>query len=661
MIGQILKQYQIESLLGAGGMGEVYRARDTQLGRDAAIKVLSAEFGRDAEQMARFQREARVLAAMNHPNIATVYEFLEDRAIAMELVEGPTLAERINRGPVPLEESIALARQIVDALEAAHEKGIVHRDLKPGNIKIRPDGTVKVLDFGLARHRPPAGADAVVDSSTMTMGMTQPGVILGTAAYMAPEQASGAYVDWRADIWAFGVVWFEMVTGKQPFTGKSHAELRAAVIATEPGLDAVPARIRALIGKCLRKDVRKRWQSIGDVRLALEEGLGDPAIAERAPTSRLPWAIAAALLLGFAVLAGVHFRESVQERQTVRFGVAIPGGVAQEVLFALSPDGKSLAITAPLDGKRYLWIRRLDSMEARLIPGSEGASNPFWSPDVTQIGFTTDGKLKKVAIAGGVPSTLAEHAGGTASWSPNGVIVFRNQGELFRVSDAGGVAEQVVTQETGMLSDPQFLPGGSRFLFTEDRPGGVYVGSLDGTAPVRVLEDVSSAEYVPSSLAGDPGYLLFRRGGLLMAQRFDPKSLAVDGSAVSLTTEQVINTPGYGPTVLFSSSDTGVLAYQTPALEQLTWVNRTGATLVTIGPPGEYSNFRLSPDQNWVAMDISRYEGGPSARELARMDLRRGSLERLTVQRTPIWFPCGRPREIGLPSPPTGSGASTLM
>lgn len=375
--GQRIGSYTILSSLGSGGMGEVYRARDATLGRDVAIKVLPPIFTGDRERLARFEREARMLAALNHPNIATIHGVervesaagsgqIDSYALVLELVEGRTLEEHIRDGSVngpAAPNALMIATQIAEALEAAHEKGIVHRDLKPGNVKIRPDGVVKVLDFGLARSVLPetAGMDVSL-SPTEIVGRTREGLVVGTAAYMSPEQVSGRLADRRADIWAFGVVLYEMVTGKRPFEGDSIAELFAAILTKDPVLDAVPAHLRPIVEKCLRKDPRRRWQSIGDVRLALEEGVAiQPSANTYATSARARWTVAAAALLIVALvgLAAVYFRESPSEGQTARFEVPIPGGDAADVNFALSPDGKTLAITAVQNGRRNLYVRRL--------------------------------------------------------------------------------------------------------------------------------------------------------------------------------------------------------------------------------------------------------------------------------------------------------------
>jgi Tol biopolymer transport system component/tRNA A-37 threonylcarbamoyl transferase component Bud32 len=666
--GQRLGTYTIVSSLGAGGMGQVYRARDEALGREVAVKVLPPEFTQDHDRLARFEREARVLAALNHPNVATIHGVervpstgpneTATEAIVLELVEGDTLEERLSHGGrLALAEALGIAQQVAEALEAAHAKGIVHRDLKPANIKIRPDGVVKVLDFGLAKAvRTETAALDVSHSPTVTIGATAEGVAIGTAAYMSPEQAAGRPVDGRTDVWAFGVVLYEMVTGRLPFRGDSAPELLAAIFSEAPALDGVPPPARPVIEKCLRKDPRRRWQSIGDVRLALEEGLAVHDLPPRAGDRRLVMAlavVAAILLAAVALLVSGQFRASQPERLAARFTVPIPGGDASNVNFAVSPDGKNLAITALTDGKRHLYVRAADSLTAKLIPDTEGANYPFWSPDGTRIGFAVDRKLRTVGTSGDAAFTLVDDVGGTfygASWHSNGTILFAGQG-LRSVDQSGGSPVDLLVRDRGNPSHPQFLPDGRAFLFTQADPRdasvnqGIFVGFIDGSPPRRLLDDRSKAEYVPPPAGDGPGLVIFRHNGTLMARPFDAGNLTFAGSAVQVTPETVISINGYGPSVLFSTSPGGTLTYQPLALEQLVWVDRTGAVVERVGPPGEYRNFRLSPDGNSVAMDINIFGNGPSSADVAKIDLRRGILERLTVHGeadlVPVWSPDG--------------------
>ncbi len=411
--GDKLGPYEILAPIGKGGMGEVYRARDPRMGREVAIKVSAEQFSE------RFEREVHAVAALNHPNICHLYD-VGPNYLVMELVEGLTLAERIKEGAIPLEEALKIARQIADALDAAHEKGIVHRDLKPGNVKIRPDGSVKVLDFGLAKMTAPLeGSSASDNSPTLTMGVTQAGMILGTAAYMAPEQARGKVVDKRADVWAFGVVLYEMLTGKRLFEGEDLTEILASVVKETPDLKRAPAEVRRLLKKCLEKDPKKRLRDIGDVWELLDE----PAPASRTQgwAGVAGWGAAGAVTLALAALAFVHFREVQARPAEVRFQVPFPrtGGFSDG--FRISPNGRLVAYTSSTDGTRRIWVRPLDSLEARALPGTENPTDLFWSPDSENVGFFTLGKLKRVGLDGKPPQTLApaeQSRGG--SWSAAG-------------------------------------------------------------------------------------------------------------------------------------------------------------------------------------------------------------------------------------------------
>jgi serine/threonine-protein kinase len=405
-----IAHYRITAKLGEGGMGEVWRATDTKLGRDVAIKVLPESFAHDADRMARFQREAQVLAALNHPNIAQIYG-IEERALVMELVEGETL-----RGPLPIETAVQYARQIADALEAAHEKGVVHRDLKPANIKVRHDGTVKVLDFGLAKSAEQPCGDSQ-NSPTLTMRATVAGVIMGTAAYMSPEQAVGKPVDKRADIWSFGVVLWEMLTGHRLFDGETISHTLADVLRGPIDLSKLPKdtplSVRNLIGRCLERDVRKRLRDIGEARILLESPTSQTgeAPAETRPRA-LPWVVAAGLAALAAIAVWSPWRPPVTEEKPVHFRVDLPKGV-QFVLgrgggSAISPDGRTIAFVAVSGGAPLIWVRPLDSVGARELPGTEGAQYPFWSPDSRSLGFFADGKLRRIDLPGGAPAIVAD-------------------------------------------------------------------------------------------------------------------------------------------------------------------------------------------------------------------------------------------------------------
>ncbi len=623
-VGEKLGHYEVLSLLGQGGMGEVYKAHDARLRRDVAIKVSAARFNE------RFEREARAIAALNHPNICTLYDIGPDYLV-MELVEGSS-----PKGPLALDEALRIAGQIAAALEAAHEKGIVHRDLKPANVKITPGGLVKVLDFGLAKMVREA-SPASPEGSTVTMGLTEAGTAMGTPAYMAPEQAQGGEVDKRADVWAFGVLLYELLTGQRAFKGDSVQATLAAVLTKEPPVDKLPARVRRLLRACLKKDPRERLAHIGDWRLLLDED--SPVQAAPARWSWVPWAVA---IVGVALGGFGLYRYTSAGTGTsslISFNVPIPGGGGAQAMFALSPDGQNLAIASPEKGQIHLWVRPLDGLEARLLPGAEGAIYPFWSPDGKQIGFFADGKLKRVSLAGGDPTVVTDVGVGVngGTWGSQGVIVYAINNDLYRVEGTGGNSVPLAHAASGFFVDPEFLPDGRHFLYV-NRGGGILVGSLDGGAPKQILPDLSKAVYAD-------GNLLFRRQGRLVAQPFDAATLTASGAAVPVTKETVINIPSMGTTVLFSVAGSRVLAYQAQALDQLVWVDRTGKMKEKVGPPNEWDNFRLSPDENKIAMDISIFQGGNSGRDVALFDLVRGTQERLTsdpeADLVPIFSPRG--------------------
>jgi len=607
--GMVLGVYEITGSLGAGGMGEVYRARDLQLDREVAIKVLSAALAGDSHYMNRFRHEAQILASLNHPNIATVYG-LEQSALVMELVEGSGL-----HGPLPLEAAIPIARQIAIGLEAAHEHGIVHRDLKPANIRITPTGTVKLLDFGLAKSSgtPERRADSSSDPTHISPAMTQAGMVLGTAAYMAPEQALGQATDKRADIWAFGVVFYELLSGRQLFSRKTTAETLAAVVDGNPDLGNLPANtpshIRYLLGRCLCKDPNTRLRDIGEARVILDQGV-EPAVAPPRRRS-IGWLVAAALLFGAIGVAIFSQRHPVEEAPRFRLAVAPPGdtGFSLTSLPAVSPNGRYLAFSARANNRPQLWVRDLDAPQARPLAGTEGAYDPFWSPDNRFIAFFVPGRLKKIDTGGGPALTICDVPYGRGgSWNQGDVIVFAPSfgDSLFRVPAAGGTPEPVTKLDpsAGETSHrfPWFLPDGRHFLFTA-RNGSpertaIYLGDLE-TRTRHVLFTASS-----NAVYAQPGYLLFVRERALMAQKFDAIGLKTAGGAFPVA-EQVDYLPG-SVQGQFSVSQTGVLAYYSggSALEsQLTWFDRTGKPLETLGPPAVMQAAALSPDEKTSAVD----------------------------------------------------------
>jgi len=622
--------YQVLSKVGEGGMGEVYRAHDVNLDRDVALKAVLPDVAADPDRLARFSREARVLASLNHPNVAQVYglEAAEGtRVLAMELVEGPTLADRIARGPLPIEEALPIARQIVDALEAAHEQGIVHRDLKPANIKVRDDGTVKVLDFGLAKASDPGSKDPglhqdTANSPTMAAGATEMGMILGTAVYMAPEQARGKPVDKRADIWAFGVVLFEMLAGRPCFEGETVTDVLAAIVRSEPDWTALPAatppRMRSLLARCLAKDRRQRLHDMGDVRIELSDGDAFGPAAAALPAARpprwrslVPWAIAAlavAASAGWALLGGRG--GEVAPRRLALAVLPAPGTVSAGPI-DLSADGRRLAFTAAgPDGQTRLYIRSLDAMEPRALPGTEDADAPFFSPDGRAVGFFAGKKLKRVDLAGGPPRELADapdHRGG--SWGPQNVIIFAPEagGPIFRVSASGGSAAPVTELDPSVQEVshrwPRFLPDGTQFLFLSRRPKSprlvVEVGLLDKGRRQRLAEASSSGIY-------SGGRLYFMRGTTLLSQALDLRALALTGDPEPVVDDVWRNSNTDGLTAL-SVADDGTLAWRTGGFGkvQLTWLDRQGQRLGTVGEAGLIGSLDLSPEGQRVLTEIA--------------------------------------------------------
>jgi eukaryotic-like serine/threonine-protein kinase len=670
--GARLGPYEILSAIGAGGMGEVYRARDTRLNRDVALKVLPDIFARDSQRMGRFEREARLLAWLNHPNIAAIYGLEESgpiRALVMELVEGPTLADRIAAGPMPLDEALPVAKQIAEAIEYAHDNNVIHRDLKPANIKVKADGAVKVLDFGLAKALSDEPSEAeMANSPTLSMAATMQGVILGTAAYMAPEQAKGKKVDRRADIWAFGVVLYEMMTGKPLHSGETISETLASVMMRDSTLEALPAdtpaAIRNLLRRCLEKNPKRRMQSAGEARIILEDILSgatpaDPSVAAAAPAARSQRATwiaagaAAVFLLALAALSFVHFRETPPAVRPARFFILPPEkttfATAPQVV-AVSPDGTKLAFQATnANGTaNQLWIRPLDSLSAQPLPGTE-SSNPqqFWSPDSRYVAFYADGKLKKIAVAGGPAQTLCDIFGnGQGSWNKDGVILASGGlNPIYRVSSAGGAPVAVTTVdkehgETGHLW-PHFLPDGNHFLYlalnSDSAKSAIRVGSLNSKETKLLLNDLSFAMYAP------PGYLLFQRDGTLMAQPFDAAKLQFTGDAFPIAEQVEVNTQN--GRVAFDVSQNGVLVYRSAvgSNTQLTWFDRSGKELGRIGEPAGYLSPKLSPDGKRVAVQRTTGFGTPG--DIWVYDLARNTQTRLTFDpahdSNPLWSPDG--------------------
>jgi eukaryotic-like serine/threonine-protein kinase len=634
--GDRLGPYEILEAIGKGGMGEVFRARDTRLNRDVAIKVSSEHFSE------RFEREARVIASLNHPNICSLYD-VGPNYLVMELVDGPTLAERITQGAISLDETAGIARQIAAALDAAHEKGVVHRDLKPGNVKIKPDGTVKVLDFGLAKigGTPSVASD---DSPTLTMGQTEAGMILGTAAYMPPEQAKGKPVDKRADIWAFGAMLYEMLTGHRLFQGETTTEVLAAVIREEPDLNRAPAQTQLLLRRCLEKDPIRRLRDIGDAMPLLETQQTGPP-----PQRAWQWPVLAGALLLIAVGLGSYFllRENPRAPiETVRFQIPAPDKGSFNIYLTLSPDGRKLAYLANgADGQNRLWIRNIDSLESRPLAGTEGAASPFWSPDSRFIAFGEGSKVRRIDVMGGPVQTVADlpAPAGVGVWGADETILIGNRGAgpgMWRVSPTQGTASQITRVDTSRQERahgfPVLLPDGRHFLYTRlaanAENAGVFLGSLDAKPDAqgfqRILPVQSSSMYVPPVGSG-PGYLMFLQDRTLMAQPFDANRFELRGEPVALA-EQIGTLGAYG---FFSASAAGTLAYRLSGVDankrQLAWYDRQGKALGLVGPPVDFGGQPvLSPDGGAVA--IARIDRQAGFSDIWVHDLARNTDSRLT-------------------------------
>ncbi|MGC2332103.1 MAG: protein kinase [Candidatus Acidiferrales bacterium] len=677
--GSRVGPYEILAAIGAGGMGEVYRARDAKLGRDVALKVLPEAFARDAERMARFQREAKVLASLNHSNIASIYG-LEDsgatHALVMELVEGPTLADRIKQGPIPIEEAVLMAKQIAQGLEYAHERGIVHRDLKPANIKVSRDDSVKILDFGLAKAVEGEAVETDMGTSpTLTRMATQAGFIIGTAAYMSPEQAKGKPVDRRADIWAFGCVFYEMLTGKMAFSGETVTDTLAAVVMKDADWTQLPKqtplRVRVLLQRCLQKDPKQRLRDIGDARISIDEvllGALEPSssAAAVAPVSApfwrraLPWA-AGILAVALASLAAWNLKPS-PAAPVVRAVLTLPAGQRLAGLdapaLALSADGSELAYVATTQGSAspQIFLRSMDSTDVRPIPGTEGAANPFFSPDGQWLGFFADRKLKKISVSGGAAQALADVSIPLgASWSSQGTIAFANFFAGFlEVPDAGGTTKPMTHFEKADISQgwPDFLPGGRAVLFAASPDTADWTNS-------RVEVELVGAAELRNLLPGQtgtmpryarPGCLIFAQAGNLMAAPFDPERLEVKGAAVPVV-QGVLQSPTTG-SAQYSLSATGSLVYVPGGVQgeqsDLVWVSRNGTELQnrlpTIASHLDYdSEPRFSPDGSQIVF-VDR-SGGPYG-ELEAVNLASGKVRVLTndnaLALSPVWSPDGR-------------------
>ena len=671
--GTQLGPYEITGPLGKGGMGEVYRATDTSLNRQVAIKVLPTEFAQDTERLARFEREAKTLASLNHPNIAQIYGFEKStgiHALVMELVEGPTLADRIAQGPIPVDEALPIAKQIAKALEAAHEQGIIHRDLKPANVKVKPDGTVKVLDFGLAKAMDPVGdASSVSMSPTLSMAATQQGIILGTAAYMSPEQARGKPVGKQADIWSFGVVLFEMLTGHQAFADEDVSMTLSKVLQREPDFDVlppeVPSRVRQTLKVCLQKDARQRGGDMAAIRLALEgvfETTARQAVDEvdvSPPTWRqtLPVAVAGLLLGGLVVGLVARSLWPVGVPLVVnRFEYEIPadrdfGNPGRRVI-ALSPDGRQF-VYKTLDG---LYLHRRDALEAQFVPGTGGnMANPFFSPNGQSVGYFDRGslQLKRVSIDGGAPVVISNNLALPlgATWAADDTILFGQPEGIVRVPATGGMPALVIPAQQGeLLYGPQLLPDGDSVLFSATTTvndwdaAEVVVGSLASGQRTTILEGGSEARYIPT------GHLVYAFENGIFGVPFDPGRLTLGGSRVSLLQGVSRSSRSRTGAANYSVSTDGTLIYL-PVFganqTQLTWFDRNGEVLGLVGEPAEgFNNFDLTSDDARV---VSQQLTGMGTNSLWITDLQRNISSILITSGSqapvfsgdPIWSPDG--------------------
>jgi len=659
--GSRLAHYEIIELIGKGGMGDVYRATDKRLAREVAIKVSEQRFSE------RFAREASVIASLNHPNICTLFDVGPDYLV-MEMIEGPALSERMKNGAMNLEETTSIMRQVADAVEYAHERGVVHRDLKPGNIKIRPDGVVKVLDFGLAKVTTGTPSSNGADVPTVAADTTAVGVVLGTTAYMSPEQALGKRVDKRADVWSFGVVFYEMLTGSRMHMGDSAQEIMAAVLKDEPDLTKVPLQAHRLLKRCLEKDPNKRLRHIGDVMALLDEppSGSQSAIAAPPKAAKKQWlwpAIASGIFAAGVLLAiWTPWRTSTEHVQAVRFEVGPAEGMtfSAGAAMSVSPDGRWMVFPAAgSDNITRYWLRSLDGVDVRALPGTESgplAPPAAWSFDSRWVLFGTNNKLQKIDIQGGPPQPIADFPGALngAGWNSMGVIIAGAAvagNPIFRIPASGGVATPITAVAPGESGHdwPQFLPDEKHFLYerisSDPARMGVYVGSIDAKSEEqsneRLLASDRQAYYAPSR-DGTAGHLIFLRKTTLMAQAFDPKKLTLSGEPVAIANgvDSFANR-NYG---LFSVSNTGTLVYRegTGMQSVLSWFDRMGNPTGTIGDPGEYAFPAVSFQGDRIAVAV-----GPTAnRKIAILDVARGTTTPFTFDPArddfPVWSPDGK-------------------
>ena len=665
--GSRLGPYEIVSPLGAGGMGEVYRARDTRLERTVAIKILPAHFSSDLVRKQRFEREAKTISSLNHPNICVLYDVGHQDGIdflVMEYVEGETLAERLKKGPLPLEQVLKYGAQIADALDKAHRNGVVHRDLKPGNIMLTPTGA-KLLDFGLAKPVAPLTSPAMLTTITHDSPVTEHGTIVGTFQYMSPEQVEGKEFDGRSDVFSLGAVLYEMLTGQHAFAGESLVSVASAILEKEPApisdvKPMTPPSLEHAIKMCLAKSGEERWQSASDLASELKwiaESVGStagtaPLAAAGKGRERLAWLITCASVVAMMVMA-VWWRASRPE-QAMHFSAPFPFP-ARDI--ALAPNGHSIAVVAYLESARtnVVWIYELGSPDARRLADTEGATYPFWSADGRSLAFFADGKLKKLDVSGGSVQTLCDAPSGRGgTWNKDGVIVFTPEATLgsghglYRVNASGGTPSQITDPDTSRGEQshrwPMFLPDGKHYLYMaanyahQKGVNAVFVGSLDSNEKRFVMEATANVAYAA------PGYLLFLRGKDLLAQRFDLKRLALVGEPTAILTD-IEYQPGVRRAV-FTVSDNGLLVAQTGsgvALSQPVWFDRNGKQVGAVGKPDTFQNIFIAPNGRSVALDIIDMASQDPSTDIWTYELQRESAKRLTFppasQVAPIWSP----------------------
>ena len=672
-VGTKLGRYEIRSKIGEGGMGEVYAARDEQINRDVAIKVLPSAFSADAERLRRFAQEAQAAGSLNHPNILIVYDIgAHDGSpyVVSELLEGETLRDRMAGGALPQRKTLDYALQIAHGLAAAHEKGIIHRDLKPENLFITRDGRVKILDFGLAKLTRVDGDQSQTDIPTRRVD-TDPGVVMGTIGYISPEQLRSRPADHRSDIFSFGAILYEMLSGRRAFRGESTADTMSAILREDPPdlsqtNRAVSPALERVVNHCLEKNPEERFHSSRDLAFAIEALSGSASMSGASdtvltaiPSSRkkrldlLGWIAAAVFLITTLVLAGLYFRRSELPSQTMRFPLPAPEKFDYRGELALSPDGRHVAFVVTGVGGKSLWVRSLDSLEARELPGTSDATLPFWSPDGNSIGFFASNKLKKTEIAGGSPQTLADVTADPrgGAWGPDGTIIFTPgfTVPLLKVSAGGGPVEPVTeldqSREHTSHRWPFFLPDGRQFLYfarARKKEGeGIYVGSLDSKESKFLLSTNLRGSYAPAGDGTDTGYLLFMRDKTLMAQSFDPTRSQLLGEP-SIVAEGVLNFPDEGgPTAYaaFSTSANGHLVYLPGkvSVAQLGWYDRAGKSVGSVGSAGLSSEPSQSPDGKRLAFGRTDTQ----ASDIWMLDLTRDTTTRFTfdagVDVCPVW------------------------